>query len=58
MTFDELMELSEEEFINYDFKREVFDLRNLIYEKKTLLQILFYIKVIFMVPNLIVIDYL
>ncbi|MDG3045299.1 hypothetical protein OE903_20960 [Bacillus sp. B6(2022)] len=58
MTFDELMELSEEEFINYDFKREVFDLRNLIYDEKTLLQILFYIKVIFMVPNLIVIDYL
>ncbi|MFP7235901.1 hypothetical protein [Bacillus altitudinis] len=34
MTFDELMELSEEEFINYDFKREVFDLRNLIYDEK------------------------
>ncbi|MER3124382.1 hypothetical protein ABQG68_03120 [Bacillus pumilus] len=33
MTFDELMELSEEDFINYDFKREIFDLRNLIYDE-------------------------
>lgn len=33
MTFDELMKLSEEEFINYDFKREIFHLRDLIYDE-------------------------
>ncbi|MEC3590582.1 hypothetical protein ABE037_07120 [Bacillus pumilus] len=33
MTFDELLELSEEDFINYDFKREIFDLRNLTYDE-------------------------
>lgn len=31
MTFDELMNLTEEEFINYDFKKEIFDLRQLPY---------------------------
>ncbi|PCK20005.1 hypothetical protein CEY02_15825 [Bacillus pumilus] len=33
MTFDELMKLSEEEFINYDFKKEIFNLRHLKYDE-------------------------
>ncbi|MGG1862204.1 hypothetical protein ABEP22_09945 [Bacillus safensis] len=35
MIFDELMELSEEEFINYDFKKEIFNLRNLKYDENS-----------------------